>query len=250
MPPECPRSRTALSPPGDGPGAAPSRTSLIRNELPSGTRLAFTPRCKSSNHSGWEVSVRSRFVVLGILSALPMAGASQAGAQQVSADIRIGTGPVSGRVILGDDPYILRRRHDRDVYIVQPRVIVVERIRPRGNGWHRGWYKQFRRDARLVVIYYDRRSDRFYDRGRPGYRQIEVWERGGRFYRFDDDRDDRDYRRDGYDDRWEDRWDDRRDDRWDDRRDDRWDGRRDDRRDDRRNDRRDDRRQRDNDRDY
>jgi hypothetical protein len=172
-----------------------------------------------------EDHMRRRFLSLGLLAALPMLAAPRAEAQRVNADVWIGTGPVAGRIRIGDDPYdryALRRRHERQVVIVQPRVIVVEKIRPRGRGWSRNAYGRFRQHARVIVVYYDRRAGRWYDRPfRRGLHEVRVYERGGRYFWIDAK--DRDWERD-YNDR---RYDDRRDDRWDDRRD----GRRDDDRD-------------------
>jgi hypothetical protein len=147
-------------------------------------------------------------------------------AQRVSADIRIGGGPIDGWVRIGD----------RDRYRSRPvvRRIYVERIR-RDHGRHYGWYKNFRRGARIVVVYYDPRDDYYYDRGYDGLEEIRVYERDGRYYRIDDDGygtyDDRGYGR--YDDRYG-RQDGRYDGRYDQRnsrRDGRYDGRYDDRRD-------------------
>jgi hypothetical protein len=138
----------------------------------------------------------------------------------VEADIRIGGGPVSGRVIIGDR---------RDRYDYRPRHVGrIEWIRVRGRGFNHGWFKKFRREARVIVVYYDRRSDGYYDHYRRGWDRVRLYERGGRYYRIDDDDfydryDDREWRRDG---RYNDRWDDPRDNRRDDRRDDRRDGRR------------------------
>ena len=166
--------------------------------------------------------MRRRFLSLGLLAALPMLAAPRAEAQRVNADVWIGTGPVSGRISIGDDPYDryeLRRRHDRRVVIVQPRVIVVEKIRPRGRGWSRNAYGRFRQNARVIVVYYDQRGGRWYDRPfRRGLQEVRVFERGGRYFWIDAH--DRDWQRD-YNDRSNDRYDrrdDRRDDRWDDRR--------------------------------
>jgi len=176
--------------------------------------------------------VSARNLVLSSAFLLPLLTATPAAAQRVEADIRIGGGPVSGRVIIGD-----RDRYD---YRYRPRHVGrVEWIRVRDRGFNHGWFKKFRRDARVIVVYYDRRGDGYYDHHRRGWDRVRLYERGGRYYRIDDDDfydryDDREWRRDGrYDD---DRWDDR-DDRRDGRRNDRRDGRRDDR-DDRRDDRR------------
>lgn len=168
----------------------------------------------------------ARSLVLSSAFLLPLLTATPAAAQRVEADIRIGGGPVSGRVIIGD------RRDRYDDYDYRPRHVGrVEWIRVRDRHFNRGWFKKFRREARVLVVYYDRRDDGYYDQYRRGYDQVRLYERGGRYYRIDDDRyfdryDDRDGRRD---DRYGDRRDDRRDDRYD---------RRDDRRDDRRGERR------------
>lgn len=179
----------------------------------------------------------ARSLVLSSAFLLPLFTATPAAAQRVEADIRIGGGPISGRVIIGD------RRDRYDHYDYRPRHVGrVEWIRVRDRGFNHGWFKKFRREARVIVVYYDRR-DGYYDQYRRGYDQVRLYERGGRFYRIDDDNyfdryEDRDSRRDDrYGDRRDDQYGDRRDDRWDDRRDDRYD-RRDDRRDDRRGGRR------------
>lgn len=162
--------------------------------------------------------------------------AEPASAQRVSADIRIGSGPIAGHIRIGDYGY--RNR---------PRFVRVEVLHARDFYRRSDWLRSFRRNARMQVVYYDRDRDFYYDRGRPGLIQINVFERDGRFYRWDDERFDRWVCDRWNDDRWDDRYDgyDRNDryDRRDDRRDDRYD-RRDDRRD-RRDDRRDNRRDRD-----
>jgi hypothetical protein len=184
-----------------------------------------------------------RNLILGSAALVPLLGARPALAQRVQADIRIGGGPISGRVIIGDR----YRYRPREAYIPVRRVYV-ERVRFRDRGRREGWFKKFRRSAR-VVVFYDRRDDCFYDRYRPGYREIEVFERDGRYYWPDEDRyyDDRyDSRYDGrYDSRYDPRYDPRYDGRNDDRYDDRYDGRRDGR-DDGRNDDRNRRDRRDN----
>ena len=108
-------------------------------------------------------------------------------AQRVIADIRIGGGPVAGHVIIGDRGDY--RPRPRGYEYERARVIRVERVSFRDRGRRNGWFKDFRRHARIVVVYYDRRDDRYYDRyyGRGGLREIEVYERDGRFYRPDDD---------------------------------------------------------------
>ena len=165
--------------------------------------------------------------------------AEPASAQRVSADIRIGGGPIAGHIRIGDYGYRAR-----------PRFVRVEVLRGRDYYRNPGWFRSFRREARIIVVYYDRDRDFYYDRFRPGLIRVNVYERGDHFYRWDDDRFDRWVGDRWNDDRWDNRYDgyDRRDDRYDrrdDRRDDRYD-RRDDRRDrrDDRRDRRDDRRDR------
>ena len=156
-----------------------------------------------------------RFVGLGSALALSLLSAGSASAQRVSADIRIGgRGPISGRVrIETRDRY--RDRYSRD-YGYRPRQVRVEVIRRSDRRFDRGGsfydWNRFRRNARVVVVYYDRDEDCYYDRQfYPGLEEIRVLEDDGRFYRFDDG-----YNR-GYDDR---RYDDRRydDRRYDDRR--------------------------------
>jgi hypothetical protein len=163
--------------------------------------------------------VNARNLVLSSAMLFPLLFVSPVEAQRVNADIIIGGGPVSGRITIGD------RRYDR-----RPRMIRrVEWVRRHDNR-RADWYRKFRRDHHVVVVYYDRRDDRYFlDRFQSGLVEIRVYERDGRYYRLDDDRDfDRyDERYDGrYGDRRGDRRDDRRDDRrgdgWDDRRGDRW----------------------------
>jgi len=166
-----------------------------------------------------------RFVGLGSALLLSLVSAGSASAQRVSADIRIGgRGPISGRVrIESRDRY--RDRYVRD-YGYRPRQVRVEVIHRSDRRFDRGGsfydWNRFRRNARVVVIYYDRDDDCYYDREfYPGLQEIRVLEDDGRYYRFDDG-----YSNRGYDDR---RYDDRRydDRRYDDRRyDDRYDGRR------------------------
>ena len=130
--------------------------------------------------------------------------AGSASAQRVSADIRIGgRGPVSGHVrIESRDRDRYRDRYRRD-YGYRPREVRVEVFRRNDRGRHLGWYRQLQRRGRLVVVYYDRDEDCYYDRRfYSGLQEIRVYEQDGRYYRPDDDRyDDRDYdrydRRDG-----------------------------------------------------
>jgi hypothetical protein len=199
---------------------------LSNNEIRFGTAFALQVH-ESNSHFSREVSVSTRAVFLNSAILFPLLFSAPVQAQRVTAEIRIGGGPVSGHIILGD----VRRRYES-----RPRAIrQVEWIRG-GDRRRDDWFRRFGRQAQVVIVFYDRDDDRYYfDRYRSGLQEIRIYERDGRFYRFEDDR----YGR--HDDRWSDRrdhrWSDRRDDRWDDRRDDRWDNKRDDKRDKRRNDR-------------
>ncbi len=191
----------------------------------------------------------TRNFVLGSALLLPLFGVQPAAAQRVRADIIIGGGPIAGRVTIGD--------HDRDGYRGRPRAIGhIEWVRARD--YRRDdWWRDFQRGSRLVIVYWDRDDDAYYlDRYRPDLVELRMYERGGRFYRLEDDGygaryDDRyDVRVNGrfdnrYNDRSNQRYDNRgerpRDDRFDNRRDGR-DDRRDSRRDGRQNNRRDNRR--------
>ena len=131
-------------------------------------------------------------------------------AQRVTADIAIGSGPVAGRIIIGEPDYYHGGVAPRHAPRYRPAVREVIVVRAhRGHGWYRryGW--------RPVRVWYDA-SRRVYYANRPvygtrGLRLVVVYERGGRYVFDDDDRGWRDAdRRDRYDD---DRYD---DDRYDD----------------------------------
>ncbi len=156
-----------------------------------------------------------RKLALGSVALVPLLFAPTAEAQRVQADIRIFGGPVAGRVVIGDR-YGGRPR----VPYYAPRRVYVERVYFRDHGRRVGWYKKFRR-APVVVVYYDRRDDRFYDGFRPGLQEIRVYEQDDRYYWPQDDR----YYDDRYDPRYDDRYDDRYGGRYDGRYDDRYDGR-------------------------
>lgn len=128
--------------------------------------------------------MRSPLLVAGTVILAPMLLATQpADAQRVRADIRIGGGPVSGRVIVGD-PY---HRDYYDYYGYGPRVMRVNVLRSRDYFYRRDWLRKFRRDARPIVVYHDYRGGYYRDRFRPGLAEAHVYQRGGRFYRWDDD---------------------------------------------------------------
>jgi hypothetical protein len=141
--------------------------------------------------------MRTAIVMSGIALALTLE--TPATAQVVEAGVVIRSGPVTGHVVIADPGPVYHRTVVVERYA--PRVIVVKHVHPHGRG--HGWWK--RQGYRPVVLYYDARRDRFYDRwhqDRRGIREIVVYERGGRYYsdyewrrdRRDDWRDDRDYR--------------------------------------------------------
>jgi hypothetical protein len=116
------------------------------------------------------------------LAALALPAGAQA--QQVSADISIGGGPVAGRIIVGDPYY----RHP-----VYREIVVV----PAHRG--RGWYRNH--GYRPVQVYYDSYHNRYYDRPYyGGLRVVVVYRDGGRYYHDGYRRDEyrNDYRRDEY----------------------------------------------------
>lgn len=121
---------------------------------------------------------------LGLLTTIPVQ------AQRVRAEVIVGTGPVSGRVVIGEPHHRYRdgyvHRYPARRVIVErhsPRIIVVERIH-RG----RGHYQHHRhRDFRHVRAYYDSDRQAYYDSYRPGLRQVIVYQRDGRYYHRDDD---------------------------------------------------------------
>jgi hypothetical protein len=156
------------------------------------------------------MNTRILLVSSSLLTSLLLSTSAQA--QRVSADIRIGGGPVSGRVLIDS-----RERY-------RPRRVRVERIRFGDRGRDYGWFDNFRRDARVIVLYYDDRDDYYYDRSYyPGLAEIRIFEQGGRYYRIDDERRYYENRsRSRYDDGNRGRFDhrdNRRNDRYDDRRD-------------------------------
>jgi hypothetical protein len=87
-------------------------------------------------------------------------------------------------------PVVETRRTTTTTTVVIPRreVIVVEKIRGRGAWWRR-------QDYRVITVYYD--GARFYRRplGRAAFRKVVVYERGGRYFI-----DEREWKRNHYDD--------------------------------------------------
>jgi hypothetical protein len=117
------------------------------------------------------------------LAALTLPVGAQA--QQVSAEITIASGPVAGRVIVGE-PYRHPTYRQRPAY----REVIVVRDH-RGRGWYHN-----RRGYSQVRVYYDADRDCYYDR--PYYRGLRamvVYQNNGRYF-FDGDR--YDGHRDGY----------------------------------------------------
>lgn len=150
--------------------------------------------------------------------------ASPAPAQDVRADIRIGTGPVQGRVVIGGrDRYGDRDRGrvvvvDRGPRVYERvvverrrsnRVIVIDEDRRKAERQHRNHEKRY------VRGYWDPRTNQFgFERWRPGLRAVLFCEHGNKYHLIDgmyddrydrgrryggDDRNDRDDRFDRYD---------------------------------------------------
>lgn len=146
-------------------------------------------------------------------------------AQLVVADVRVASGPVAGRIIVGNHAvHQVVYRHGHPVRVVNRHapVVVVRRVAAVPRGHAHGYWTH--RGYRRVVLY--AAGGRFYDRwyrGVPGLREVVVYERQGRYYLPDFDgryaRYDRDEHRDRYDRR--DWYDGDRDDWYDDRDDDR-----------------------------
>jgi hypothetical protein len=105
-----------------------------------------------------------------------LAFAPSAAKAQVAATIRVGGHPIGGILRIGD------RHGYYDRYHRAPRVIVIERYD------HRKYKVKDHRQYgyRPIIIYHDRRGDRYYDAWRPGLSEVRVYERDGRYYRADD----------------------------------------------------------------
>ncbi len=120
---------------------------------------------------------------------LSMVLAAPLPAQRVGADVSVRSGPVAGRVVIGDQHSSYRRTSARRVVVERhrPRVIVVERFHRHHHG---GYWK--RHGYRSVSLYYV--EGRYYGRYgyHPGLREVVVYQRDGRYYRPCDDDDHRD----------------------------------------------------------
>jgi hypothetical protein len=156
--------------------------------------------------------MNTSIVAGSLLTALSLVAPLQG--QQVAADVVVRSGPVAGRVVIGDGystyrrPVVVYRRAPERVIVVEraaPRMVVVERVHRR-HGWRAHQWRKHGYHA--VTVYY--RDGRYYDRyfrDWPAMREVVVYERNGRYYRpCDDDREGDDwwYRdgRDGHD--WDD----------------------------------------------
>ncbi len=133
--------------------------------------------------------------------------ATPAPAQDVRAEVQIRTGPVLGRILIGEDRYRIEPRE---------RVVVVERVRRPGerivverrNTRRVTIVEDFRankqrsharHDNRHVTAWWDPRTDQYgFQRWRSGLQRVTLCEHGDKFYvlgdRYDDH--DRDWRRD------------------------------------------------------
>jgi hypothetical protein len=133
--------------------------------------------------------MKTSIVAGSLLVALSLAVPLQA---QV-VDVAVRSGPVAGRVVVGDGYSSYRR--PAAYRPVPARVIVVERVYVRHHRLAKHWRQH---GFRPVVLYYA--GGRYYDRrfrGGPVMREVVVYERSGRFYHECDDRDR--YDRDRYD---------------------------------------------------
>ena len=143
----------------------------------------------------WTPTLLEESMRVQALFAAGLLGLAPAANAQVSGTIIIGGGPIGGVITVGQ-PVIVARPRARVVY-ADPRVVYVER-------WHGNGHVKHGHGYSRRVVYYDPRDRVYYDRHRGGCREVEVWEREGRYYRDGDRYDDR------YDDRHDDRYDDRR----------------------------------------
>jgi hypothetical protein len=138
--------------------------------------------------------MKTSIVAGSLLVALSLAGSLHA--QQVVADVAVTSGPIAGRVVVGDG-YSTYRRPVVYRRVVPARVVLVERVFVRHHRLEKHWRQH---GYRPVVLYY--RDGRYYDRsvaGGPLERRVVVYQRNGRYYHECDERD------------WDDRYDGARD---------------------------------------
>lgn len=151
------------------------------------------------------------------LAALAATLAGSPAAAQIAGGVVIGSGPVRGAVVFGAPVRVVRPYYPPAPYYAAPNVVLVEDwYGPRGYGY--GWYRNHGYAPRWM--WWD--GYRFYNRNYGGFRRVQVYERGGRFYRDPDGYwgGGREWDRDDYRDRDDRRW--RDEGRFDDRR---WNGR-------------------------
>lgn len=119
---------------------------------------------------------------LAVLAATSIPNGAQA--QRVAADIHIGGWPIAGTIRIGERPYYSRgyghypRPRRRIADYGYPRQIVVDRR----HGWN--WKKH--RDARLVVVYFDRQCGLYFDRYHHGLQEVRVLRDDDQYYWYDD----------------------------------------------------------------
>ena len=124
--------------------------------------------------------MKSTTLARSLLAALAVI-ATPLQAQDVSGEVVVRGGPVTGRVVIGDQysGYRPARRVMAERYA--PRVIRVERLRHHhGKHWKRGKHAGYRR---TIVYYVD---GRYYDRADRHHArayEVVVYQRDGRYYR-------------------------------------------------------------------
>lgn len=124
------------------------------------------------------MTARVLAAALGFALMIPAA----AHAQHVSAEIRVGGYPVSGRIVIGHPyhyaPVVVHRVPSRHVVVARhtPRVLVVHRVS----------HRHFRCDCRPIRAWYDPHRQVYYDGYRDGLREVAIYRHGGGYYRYDD----------------------------------------------------------------
>ena len=126
--------------------------------------------------------MNTSIVAGSLLTALALAAPLHG--QQVAADVVVRSGPVAGRVVIGDGystyrrPVVVYRRAPERVIVVEraaPRVVIVERVHRRHGRHAHQWRKH---GYHAVTVYY--RDGRYYDRYARGWPEYEWrWKRPG-----------------------------------------------------------------------